>query len=182
MNIELIENGMELSKVREILNDVIQKINQGEETRYNYKDLDDRPCINGVTLTAETTASELNLTLSQLGNVSEVENLVTRVIDRTATEAAKNTLATKLDSDFSKLPEMKYNFNEQMLLTISDGNSIFKSTIEDMLLYFKYLILKDATFERLVSGGGENKPVTGVGIGEQGVPETPENPKEQELK
>lgn len=160
MNIELIENGMELSRVREILNTVIQKINQKEETQHSYQDLADRPCINGVLLTAQTTARDLNLTLSQLGNVNEVENMVTQIVEQTTESVAKSSLSTKLDSDFSTLPEMRYNFNETMLLSIFDGSNIFKAKIEDLLLYLKYLILKDTTFGKLTSGGTVGKPET----------------------
>lgn len=141
---------MELSQVREILNAVIVKVNQTPESFQSYEDLSERPCINGVVLTAETTAAQLNLTLSQLGNETEIESMVTRVVEETAANVTKNALANKLDSDFTQLPEMKYNFKEDMLLTISDGGSIFKANISDLLLYLKYLILQDNIFEKTV--------------------------------
>jgi len=152
MNIEFIENGMELSQVREILNEVILKINQEDEKKISFYDLTERPCINGVELTENTTAQELHLTLSQLENVQEIESMVAQIGSQKAEEAAKSELESKLDRDFSKLPDLKYNFNENMLLTINDGNNIFKATISDMLLYLKYLILKDTTFEKFATG------------------------------
>jgi len=177
MNIELIENNMELSQIRAILNTVIQKVNQGQQTQISYTDLTDRPCINGVALTAQTTGSELNLTLPQLANRTDIENLVKQIGEQKAAEVASTALASKLDSDFSRLPNLRYNFNEEMLLTISDGRGIFKATVNDLLLYLKYLILKDSSFEKLASGkvgletgekeeeAGEN-PVTDPGGGE----------------
>lgn len=149
--IELIENGMELSKVREILNEVIAKVNQDQMPQVSYKDLADRPCINGVELTANTTAKELNLTLSQFGNANEIKELVREVGERHTAETVRTALESKLDSDFSALPNLRYNFNEEMLLTISDGRTPFKATINDLILYLKYLILKDGTFEKIAS-------------------------------
>jgi hypothetical protein len=153
MNIELIENGMELSQVREILNAVIQKVNGEQTPAISYRDLADRPCINGVELTAATTAKELNLTLSQLSNTQEIETLVTQIGTQKASETARSELSSKLDSDFSTLRDLKYNFDENMLLTIGDGSEIYKTTVHDLLLYLKYLILQDSTFERVASGG-----------------------------
>jgi len=153
MSIEFIQNGMELSKVREIINAIIQQLNSNATTIVSYKELQDRPCINGVELTTSTTAQELKLTLSHLANIQEIENLLTQIGEQKAKEVATETMKTKLDSDFSRLPELKYNFNEDMLLTISDKNGIFRATVSDLLLYLKYLILKDTTFEKMGSGG-----------------------------
>jgi len=151
--IELIENGMELAKVREILNAVIQKVNGEMTPAISYRDLADRPCINGVELTAATTAKELNLTLSHLANTQEIESLINDVGGRKASETARSELSSKLDSDFTTLRELKYNFDEKMLLTIGNGSEIYKATVHDLLLYLKYLILQDSTFERIASGG-----------------------------
>jgi hypothetical protein len=167
MSIAFIEDGMELSTIREILNTVIQQVNQGKETSISFYDLTERPCINGVELTPDTTAQQLNLTLSQLGNKQEIEDLVTQAGERKAQETARNELAGKLDSDFSQLPELRYNFDERMLLTINAGNEVFKATIFDFLLYLKYLILQDATFERLVPKKTDNLPVDDTPIDDE---------------
>jgi len=155
--IALIENGMELSKIREILNEVIQQINQGQTAQISYNDLANRPCINGVELNEETKAGELNLTLSQLANKMEIESLVTQIGEQKAAAVADNALASKLDCDFGKLPELRYNFKDDMLLTVSDGSSIFKATVNDLIIYLKYLILRDATFEKLATGKGHSE-------------------------
>ena len=160
MSIKLIENGMELSQVREILNAVIQQINQGQQAPISYYDLEDRPCINGVELTADTTAQELRLTLSQLSNMQEIEHLITQTGETKARETARSELASKLDSDISKLPDLRYNFDERMLLTINANNENYKATIFDLVLYLKYLILQDATFEKYVPKKAEDLPTS----------------------
>lgn len=158
MSINFIENGMELSQVREILNAVIQQVNQGQQPSISYYDLEDRPCINGVELTENTTAQELRLTLSQLSNMQEIESLVTQAGENKARETARSELAGKLDSDTSKLPDLRYNFDGRMLLTINANNENYKATIFDLVLYLKYLILQDATFEKYVSKKTEDLP------------------------
>lgn len=168
--IELIENGMELSQVREILNAVIQRVNGEQSPTISYRDLSDRPCINGVELTAATTTKELNLTLSLLANKKEIETLVREVGEQKASETARQELSSKLDSDFTTLRDIKYNFDEKMLLTIGDGSEIYKATVHDLLLYLKYLILQDSTFERVASGGRidqmqEDNPVADNPVG-----------------
>ncbi|MCL2436102.1 MAG: hypothetical protein FWD09_08230 [Lentimicrobiaceae bacterium] len=174
MSIAFIEDGMELSTIREILNTVIQQVNQGQQAPVSFYDLRDRPCINGVELTENTTAQQLNLTLSQLHNVQEIEGLIAQVGESKARETARNELGMKLDSDFSKLPALRYNFNEKMLLSINAGNENYKATIFDLVLYLKYLILQDATFEKLVPKKTEDLPVGETPVG--GTPIEDEKP------
>ena len=149
-NIDFIENGMEFSEVREILNAVILHINQQKERTLSYNDLSDLPCINGVELTSDTTSNELNLTLSQLSNANEIEGVCSKFAEATAAKVAKELLKSKLDSDFSGLTELKYNFKENMLLALRDKETSYYTTVNDLLLYLKYLILKDKTFGKLV--------------------------------
>jgi len=150
MSIAFIEDGMELSKIREIINALIQQVNQWETPTNSYYDLKDRPAINGVELTDKTTVEELNLTLSQFSNLHEIENLVAEIGERVAKDTVQLELAAKLDSDINKLPDLKYNFDQQMVLTVNNGKDNFKATIYDLLLYLKYLILQDTTFGKAV--------------------------------
>ena len=53
--IETIENGMGLAQVRGILNRLIERVNELDSVSGSYDDLENRPAINGVTLTSETT-------------------------------------------------------------------------------------------------------------------------------
>ena len=154
MAIEFIQNGMELSQVRDILNNIIKIVNDREETKLSYYDLQDQPCINGIELTAKTSANELHITLSELDNIQDIKRLVAEIGEQRAEEVATEVLKTKLDSDLTLLPELQYNFNEDMLVTINDKGDNYKAKISDLLLYLKYLILKDITFGKML---GNNK-------------------------
>jgi len=155
-DIEFIENGMELSRVRDILNAIIKQVNDKQAITLSYKELKDQPCINGVELTAKTSAEELNISFLQLADINELGDIIVQIVEQKAIEAATQALKTKLDSDFSGLPDLEYNLKEDMLLPASDGKQVFKVKISDFMLYLKYLILQDKTFIKLLSGGQLN--------------------------
>jgi phage I-like protein len=150
--IEFIEDGMELSQIREILNAVIQKVNQGQTTPLSFYDLSDRPCINGVELSANTTAQELNITLSQLKSLQEIENLVTQLAEQKTTDATRSVLASKLDSNFSALPQLQYNLDEGMSIIINTSQGeTFKTNMADLIMYLKHEIIKiDSQYLRVI--------------------------------
>ena len=150
--IKLIENGMELSQVREILNAVIQKVNGEQTPTVSYLDIADRPCINGVELSANTTAQDLNITLSQLKSLQEIENLVTQIAEQKTTEATRSVLASKLDSNFSALPQLQYNLDEEMSIIINTVNGeACKTTMADLIMYLKHQIIKiDSQYLRVI--------------------------------
>jgi enolase len=150
--IEFIEDGMELSKIRETINTLILKVNQGQQIPISYYDLKDRPCINGVELSANTTIQELNITLSQLKSVQEIENLVTQLAEQKTTEATRSVLASKLDSNFSTLPPLQYNLDEGMSIIINTAKGeTFKTTMADLIIYLKHEIIKiDSQYLRVI--------------------------------
>lgn len=150
--IEFIEDGMALSQIREKLNAVIQQVNQGRETPLSYYDLRDRPCINGIELSESTTIQDLNITLSQLKSLQEIETLVTQLVEQKTTQATKSALASKLDSDFSSLPSLQYNLDEGMSIIINTAQGeIFKTSMADLIMYLKHEIIKiDSQYLRVI--------------------------------
>jgi len=150
--IEFIEDGMELSQVREILNAIIRQINENKTASISYNDLHDRPCINEVELTSKTKAQELKLTLSQFENIKEIENLVIQIGEQKIAEMVKEATSGKLDSNFSALQSLQYNLDEGMSVAINTGKGeICKTTLGDLIMYLKYEIIKiDSQYLRVI--------------------------------
>jgi len=150
--IEFIEDGMELSQVREILNAIIRQINENKTVPISYNDLNDRPCINEVELTSKTKAQELKLTLSQFENIKEIENLVIQIGEQKIAEMVQEANARKLDSDFSVLQPLQYNLDEGMSVAINTGKGeICKTTLGDLIMYLKHEIIKiDSQYLRVI--------------------------------
>ncbi|MDL2312213.1 hypothetical protein LJC68_04990 [Bacteroidales bacterium OttesenSCG-928-B11] len=141
--IEQIENGMELSKVREILNEVIGIANEIGKITNSYNDLDDRPAIDGVELTSKSSMRDFKIEASQLPNQEELEKLFIQIAERKAEEVAKNAVAGKLDSNYSVLKKLEYNIGENMTVAIgTPEGEIFQTSLDDLVLYLKHAILK----------------------------------------
>ncbi|MDL2309459.1 hypothetical protein LJC68_09430 [Bacteroidales bacterium OttesenSCG-928-B11] len=143
MSIEYIENGMELSKVREIFNEVIAKINSMGEVTNSYNDLKDKPAIDGVELSGKSSMKEFNIEVSQLPDAEELEKLFIEVAEKKAEEVAKNATSGKLDADYGALKKLEYNINEGMTVAIcTPEGEIFQTSLDNLVLYLKHAILK----------------------------------------
>ncbi|MDL2308949.1 hypothetical protein LJC68_09560 [Bacteroidales bacterium OttesenSCG-928-B11] len=141
--IELIENGMELSKVREILNEVIAIANGIGETANSYNDLDDRPAIDGIELTAKSSMRDFKIEPSQLPNQEELEQLFIQVAEKKAEEVAKNAVVGKLDANYAALKKLEYNIGENMTVAIgTPEGEIYQTSLDNLVLYLKHAILK----------------------------------------
>ncbi len=152
MAIECIENGMELSKVREILNEVISTVNSIGEITNSYNDLKDRPAIDGVELTSKSSMKEFKIELSQLPNMKDLEKMFVQVAENKAEEVAKNATAGKLDANYSTLKKLEYNINEGMTVAIcTPEGEIYQTNLDNLVLYLKYAILKiDDQYLRII--------------------------------
>ena len=141
--IDYIENGMELSRVREILNEVIDVVNSIGEITNSYNDLNDRPAIDGVELTSTSSMKEFKIDASQLPDFGDLETLFIEVAERKAEEVAKSATAGKLDADYSTLKKLEYNISEGMTVAIcTPDGGIYQTSLADLILYLKYAILK----------------------------------------
>jgi hypothetical protein len=138
-----IENGMELAKVRRILNQAIERLNELEKVSGSYDDLENRPAIDGVTLTSKTTFQEFRIPISSLENYEELQKQICDTAAETAERTATESLKRKLDADFTTLKARKYELDESMLVAVDNGKGeVFKTTLSDLILYLKYAIVK----------------------------------------
>lgn len=142
--IELIENGMELSVVRQILNQVIERVNELQKISNSYDDLENRPAIDGVTLTSKTTFEDFQIPISSLENFEGFEKRIRQIAADAAVNAMAEALEGKLDKDFTQLQQRKYELNESMIVAVDTGKGeVFKTTLGDLLLYMIYLKRKN---------------------------------------
>ena len=134
--IETISNGMDLARVREILNRLIERVNELERVTNSYDDLENRPAINGVTLTSQTSVQDLQIPASSLVGYSDL-------IAQAQQAAAQTTARAKLDGDLTKLQPREYELATSMLVVIGDdkGNA-YKTTLGDLIDYLKHEVLK----------------------------------------
>lgn len=143
MKIASIENGMELSQMREILNEVIKAINAIGEITNSYNDLQDRPAIDGVELSADSSMKDFKIDLAQLPNIGDLEKLFVEVAERKAEEVARNATSGKLDADYNALKKLEYNISEGMSVAIcTQEGEVYQTTLDDLVLYLKHAILK----------------------------------------
>ena len=137
--IETIENGMELAQVRGILNRLIERVNE----LGSYDDLENRPAINGVTLTSETTFDEFTIPASRIDDYGTFKAEIRALAEETAAGAAAASVRTKLDGNFNTLQPREYELSGSMLVVIGDdkGNA-YKTTLGDLIDYLKHEVLK----------------------------------------
>lgn len=142
--IAAIENGMELSVVRKILNQVIERVNELQKISNSYDDLENRPAIDGVTLTSETTFEDFRIPISSLEDFEGFENQIMKTAADAAMKTVREALEGKLDKDFTILRQRKYELDESMLVAVDTGKGeVFKTTLGDLLLYMIYLKRKN---------------------------------------
>ena len=143
MDIAYIENGMELSQVRSILNEVIAKLNAMKEVSTSYNDLDNRPAIDGIILTENSSMSDFDLKLSSLNNYSELREDVIAESRRVATQVAEQLSVDKLSNDYTSLSRLEYALNDTMIIAIANSKGeVLQTTLADFILYLKHAILK----------------------------------------
>lgn len=142
--ISLIENGMELSVVRKILNQVIERVNELQKISNSYDDLENRPAIDGVTLTSRTSFEDFQIPMSSLENFEGLEKRLMQIAADAAVSAVAEALEEKLDKNFTQLQQRKYELNESMIVAVDTGKGeVFKTTLGDLLLYMIYLKRKN---------------------------------------
>ena len=150
--IDYIENGMELSKVREIINEIISKVNEFDKVTNSYNDLTNKPAIDGTELTEKSTMKDFKIDISQLSNFEQLEKSIIEITAQKAVETATAAVAGKLDSNFSVLPQLNYNLNEKMTVIINtDKGELLRTTLGDLILYLKHEIIKiDSQYLRVI--------------------------------
>lgn len=142
--ISLIENGMELTVVRKILNQVIERVNELQKISNSYDDLENRPAIDGVTLTSRTSFEDFQIPMSSLENFEGLEKRLMQIAADAAVSAVAEALEKKLDKNFTQLQQRKYELNESMIVAVDTGKGeVFKTTLGDLLLYMIYLKRKN---------------------------------------
>lgn len=142
--IAVIENGMELSVVRKILNQVIERVNELQKISNSYDDLENRPAIDGVILTSKTTFEDFQIPISSLENFEGFEKRIMQIAADAAVSAVAEALEGKLDKNFTQLQQRKYELNESMIVAVDTGKGeVFKTTLGDLLLYMIYLKRKN---------------------------------------
>ena len=141
--IETIENGMELAQVRGILNRLIERVNELDSVSGSYDDLENRPAINGVTLTSRTTFNDFTIPASRIDDYETFKAEIRSLAEETAGGAAEESVRTKLDGDFTTLQPREYELDDTMLVVIGDdkGNA-YKTTLGDLIDYLKHEVLK----------------------------------------
>lgn len=141
--IETISNGMDLARVREILNRLIERVNELERVTNSYDDLENRPAINGVTLTSQTSVQDLQIPASSLVGYGDLIAQAQQAAAQTAESTAQTTTRAKLDGDLTKLQPREYELATSMLVVIGDdkGNA-YKTTLGDLIDYLKHEVLK----------------------------------------
>ena len=141
--IETIENGMGLAQVRGILNRLIERVNELDSVSGSYDDLENRPAINGVTLTSQTTFDDFTIPASRIDDYGTFKAEIRALAEETAAGAAAASVRTKLDRNFNTLQPREYELSGSMLVVIGDdkGNA-YKTTLGDLIDYLKHEVLK----------------------------------------
>ena len=118
--IETIENGMGLAQVRGILNRLIERVNELDSVSGSYDDLENRPAINGVTLTSQTTFADFTIPASRIDDYGTFKAEIRALAEETAAGAAAASVRTKLDGNFNTLQPREYELSGSMLVVIGD--------------------------------------------------------------
>ena len=116
--IDTIENGMELSRVRSILNELIERVNELDGISNSYNDLEDLPAIDGVPLTSESKMSDFAIPATSMEDFSGLTEMVAETAAKAAAETAEESISDKLSCDFSKLEKLEYEFDKSMTITV----------------------------------------------------------------
>ncbi len=130
--IEQITLGISAADIVDKINEIIACLNTIQPVT-SYEDLEDKPSVNGVTLTGNKTTPQLNIRIDEASDYSsQLEILATKnYVDdvETATIAAaeaavSEALADKMDSDLSKLKEASYLGDDGYIPVVVNGNLV----------------------------------------------------------
>lgn len=143
-NIPTITNGMDMGDVRDILNQVIEKLNGINVSPTDYEDLENKPAIDGIPLTKDSSISDFNITIEDTSIVSSLEELARNTANENAEETAMNTieaaLRSKLNNNFSALPVRQYEFSKNTLVPIQHNGTNYHASMKDIATYLEYLV------------------------------------------
>ncbi len=141
--IDTIENGMELSRVRSILNELIERVNELDGISNSYNDLEDLPAIDGIPLTSESKMSDFAIPATSMEDFSGLTEMVAETAAKAAAETAEESISDKLSCDFSKLEKLEYEFDKSMTIAIcTDKGVVLSATLGDLITYLKHSVLK----------------------------------------
>ena len=127
--IEQISLGLTAGELIEKINEIIAALNEIQPAT-SYEDLEDKPSINGVTLSGNKVTSQLQLALSGATDYYTLLNtLATKTYADAATasavqaaqDAAAAALSGKLDADLSALDEVRYIAEGGHALVLAGG-------------------------------------------------------------
>jgi len=141
--IQNIENGMEMETVRSILNSVIARVNELSDISNNYEDLEGKPAIDGIILSAASKMSDFTVPASAIGNLESFKDELKETAVSVAQQSANASLTSKLGNNFTTLQKLEYEFDDSMLVAIDSGKgTIYKTTLGNLVTYLKHAILK----------------------------------------
>lgn len=140
--ISYIQEGMYLEEVRNILNNVIQHINSLQPSTNDYNLLNNKPRINGVELNEQSQTSEFNISLEN----TDIEDSCIEIAEQTAQnktvqiiqQELGEIIESKVPKNFDQLPQKEYDFNLNSKIAIYQNNTLYKTTLNDLIAYLKY--------------------------------------------
>lgn len=139
-----LENGMDLDLVRDIINQMVEKLNSIETSPRDYNDLENKPAINGVELSSSSSMSEFPINIEDTTIIESVINTANETAavaaENTATELVETELSEKMPLNLSSLPPKQYDYSEETIVAITHNDITYQSKMKDIATYLEYLI------------------------------------------
>lgn len=164
-NIENIILGATAGELVDKINELIAAVNAIQPAT-SYNDLEDKPSVNGVTLSGNKTTSQLGVTIAGASDFDTfeaawatkqyVQNGDTAAVEA-AEAAAQAALSGKLDADLSNLEDVAYIGNGGHILVLA-GGKLVKMTLQDLASYTE---VKNAAAKSAINSGiaSQRKPI-----------------------
>jgi len=142
--IDFVENGMELSAVRAIINQMVDKLNSIETSPRDYNDLENKPAINGIELSSSSSMSEFPINIEDTTIIESVINTANETAavaaENAATDLVETQLSDKMPLNISLLPSKQYEYSEETIVAITHNDITYQSKMKDIATYLEYLI------------------------------------------
>lgn len=110
---ETIQPGASFADIVAKMNDIITWINTHDATPISYNDLGNKPRIDNIELTENSSMKDLRIDLAQLPNITQLEELVSTVAGNYATQTAETVATQKVQTELAVENALKTGYQPQ---------------------------------------------------------------------
>ena len=171
-NIPLLYPGCTAQEILDTINTLIAAITDGAGQSISYKDLTDKPTLNGVEIVGNQTTGKLKIKIAETADSETYNETVASkayvdAVEAAAVAAAQNAanaaLADKLDKDLSNLESVTYMGENAKLLVITSDGALRMVSAADVAAYTNIINrVENSSLEAALKTHRKSDTITGV--------------------